>query len=550
MGWVAEDGSTISDEEMAVLEKHKTATPSSLKKAGAAAMGAAEAFNPLSIPRAIEVGARTVFNKATSSEPSENKELGLTAPGGGKPWAVAAAEAEKSAIFPDLSIRKGVEVLGPKGLAESLPRDWETYGGAAATLLSLASGAKGLLKGSVAKRAAKAEEAVIKDIKYLTGEGEGAVMDAMVKRPEKVREALQSGKLGVDDLAVKLGEHLEQKKKMLGETVGTFREVAMADNEPTIRVGKEVQRLNRIEDELKTSAGASVLSKSELSEINEIRTLLPKLTEKGGAKISPRDAVLISDKVFQILERSKAKPGNISSAVEYELRQLRRAIKDSARNSTGIGKEWALADEAYAKMEDLSGDIQRQLSGDNRASFVDRLLNKNKDPLRDRLAEALDLAEDKPIKSSNAFFDALADTKAAQGLKALDVTKSDPIRDQANRVYQEWLRRGTMAGATIASGMGAKSMGVAGAMVGVPAGGLVGRVAVSPFARYMGSPGRLLKNAEKAKTLSKEAKKLAKDMGFMQEHFGVEGANILFNAAKGLPAFNQLKTWAEAQGAK
>lgn len=524
--------------------------PTTAQKAAGFGLGVAEAYNPLSIPRSVEVIGRALMepNKFTGEYSKGIAPVPET-----QSFGENLALAESKAVTPDLSV-KGLlsKIPGTKTFLEGVPQSYETAGGLAALGYGGVKGLRGMIKGSPVKQATKATEGVVQDVKFLMNEPEGPIMDAILQRPEKVAELYKQQKFGVDDLSQVIVSALEKKGNELRKTVTGFRDLAIADDTKSIPTKPLIDILDKAENRWKLSSGKTTLSKKDLAKFKEMRSYLE------ADKVSPRDALTITDWIDNNTNYESVANGNISKAAANAVKEFRQALKGQVRSSSGKMEQWAKADDQMSSFIELADDLPDKFSGDGRVNSINSLLNPSKDPLKQRVANALNIgSEAGPIKSeADDFFNLLAERRAAQGMKNLDVSKVDPIRDQTNRMYQKWIKRvenlGQSAGTVTATGLGMNAMGPAGAAMGIAGfapGGLLAKVAGGEkFARYMASPERLLKKAQEAKTLSQDAKELAKDLSFLQKNFGVEGANLLINSLKGsIPAVNELARYVEAQ---
>lgn len=534
-----------------VPDADPSSIPTTAQKAAGFGLGLAESFNPLSIPRSVETIGRALFETKPSRGELSKGAVPIAIPGSTPAQDIAAAETKT--ILPDLSVKNMVsQIPGTEEFLQGVPSSYEAAGGLTGLVLGGAKGAKGLFKGSVAKQALKAEGNVIKDVKFLMNEPEGPIMDAILHNPEKVSELYKQQKFGVDDLAGVVSSALEKKGSELGQAVGQFRDIAKKDLTKSISTVPLIDGLKKLEKDVQLSSGANLLSRGDQSKLKQ---LLSFVSEE---KLSPSDALKITDWIDNNTNYNSVASGNISQAAANSIKEFRGTLKNLVRNSSPSMKDWAKADDSYSTFLSESEGLQDKFSGDQRITAVQSLLNPSKDPIKQRLTQALNIGSDAgPIEKGPAgdFFSALAERRAAQGLKALDVTKVDPIRDQTNRILQKWVSIGEKGGQAVGSGLGGligyqggPAAAGAGSIMGISPGGFVGRIAGNKIGRVMGSPERLLEKAIQAKTLSKEARDLASDLTFLEKNFGVEGANTLLNVIQGsVPAVNELSVYVNRQ---
>lgn len=533
------------------IKSQEPEAPSTAQKAAGFGLGLAESFNPLSIPHSVETIGRALFETKPSTGELSPGAVPIAIPGSTPAQDMAVADGKT--LTPDLSVKNMVsKIPGTEEFLQGVPASYETAGGLTGLVLGGAKGAKGLMKGSVAKQALKAEGNVIKDVKFLMNEPEGPIMDAILHRPEKVAELYKQQKFGVDDLAGVVSSALEKKGAELGQAVGQFRDAAKADLTKSISTAPLIDGLKKLEKDVQLSSGANLLSRGDQSKLKQLLTFVSE------EKLSPSDALKITDWIDNNTNYNAVASGNISQAAASSIKGFRSELKNLVRDSSPSMKDWAKADDSYSTFLSESEGLQDKFSGDQRITAVQSLLNPSKDPIKQRLTQALNIGSDAgPIEKGPAgdFFSALAERRAAQGLKALDVTKVDPIRDQTNRILQKWVSIGEKGGQAVGSGLGGligyqggPAAAGAGSIMGISPGGFVGRIAGNKIGRVMGSPERLLEKAIQAKTLSKEARDLASDLTFLEKNFGVEGANTLLNVIQGsVPAVNELSVYVNRQ---
>jgi len=557
-------------------------------KAAAVAMGGAETFNPLSV---FNVG--ETFGRAVKKNVEGQKLTGKTERRLGVPWPVyegpsflqSMGEASKEAVTPRMTFRSlGEAVYGEEAMTEMLPHEYEMAGSLATMLIPAGKGALGLVRGSKAKQARKATENVVRDIKYLTGEGEGVIMRELLENPEAIRALYQGGNVKADDLAALIVKRLDDVEIRLAKEVRKYKSVAEADRGRKITTRPYRERLKQLvagaeaEPEItlipttkkskvlgpsgepirvpatKTvkKGGGTSLSQTDFSEIEKVaKILLPE-------NVSPRDALLAIERLDKAIDWSKESTKHTPRALGA-FKQMRGELKEVVRASTPEGKVWATRDDALHTFYENSKGLRKKFDGDQKVSAVNTLLNETKDPVRVRLGASLDavrqIAPDE-VEVSQSFFKMLAQRKGARLLKDVEITKHDKVADQVNRIFKDWVDRGRAwgiaIGTTTAHGAGHLTGGgwlasLALSPVGAAVGHLGGRGLGSVIGRLRGDPLRILAKAQKAKILSAEAKTIAKDLAFFHKTFGPEGTNAAVSLAYELPAMKELARWGAAQ---
>lgn len=461
--------------------------------------------------------------------------------------------------------------------------------GAVATVSTGLKFAKALARGapkavkSVAVRiktakAAKATKKADKLARKLLKEGDGPFMNAILNRPEKVKALVdQSSDLTINDVAIQLKDELELVGVELGKRVGKFRDAAFADTTTRVPISQALPDLIDLLDKRTTFQGASVLP----SKIKQQLDSAKRLSDLGVT--TPNQAMVWIDVIDDIIDfgNSGKSGSNAIKNANVTLSRMRAVIKDSLRqvNKHGLSKAapiekslrsgpagikeigrtrreiafqlWADADDAFSQFVNESNGLIRRLESDSGESLVANLFNKNKTPLRSRLERSLSFMEKlDPTAQGHgaAFFDRLAEIKAASKIKGVKLQIADPIQDNMTNIVKEWTRRGerigAAAGTTVGGGVGFVTGGTgvgglsggAGFVTGRALGGEVGNL----VGKMLGNPDRILKQAMKAKALSEEARKLARDMAFVSKNFGPEGVVAFMDLVGPIPAVNQL----------
>lgn len=453
--------------------------------------------------------------------------------------------------------------VGEEAAFEPISR---TAGGLAAMVAGMVKGARG----GPARAAGRAEKAFEKTARRLLQVDED-VVKAIRKNPDEVVQLVQTmPKEEVSNVALKIADELAARHDRLSEPVKRFRGIVAEDRARKIGTGPLREALNKTEAALRTEpevvveaprqgmydigvsaagkpvvkGGGSVLSASDESKMGEIARLLAP------EKISPRDAMLIVDKIDALAPPDPAviDKGLIGAKAYYALRGLRTDLKQALR---GVSKDldgWLEADKAYAQFQEHGGDLIGKFSGDQRESFARTIFNQAKDPIRQRLVKALSMGEGKP---ADAFFDELNRVRAAQGIKTIQMERTRPAQERVHEIVRRWREAGGAVGSTAGTGLGA-ALGfgggapgaIGGASVGGMAGMAVGKLVGQKIGIALSDPMRVLAKAQKAKTLSDKAQRLAKDVSIIGKAYGTPGMQAFFNTVGGAsPVVRELQQY-------
>lgn len=566
-----------------------TAEPSNIiGKTASTFMGAAEAFNPLSIPRAVETLGRGVGKWAGSEKPTG--EYGKDIFGNpiplskGKGFLQSLGEASEESVMPRMTFRSlGEAVHGKETMSETLPEGYEMAGGLATMLLPMGKGAMNLLKGSKGKQATKLLNKTAKQIKYLTGMEEGAILDEILSNPQAIKALYSGGGVKADDLAAIVVTRLKDVESKLGKSVQQYKNVAETDKTRRIFTAQFKQQLKdavtsaALEPEIKLLegmkkskilgasgepmrvlsvkkvkiGGGTSLEPSDMKVIDEVMNMMdPKA-------ISPRDTLLAIERLDKAIEWGKETQKHSTRAINV-FKNMRHTLKNVVRKTTDDGKAWAHVDDVLHDFYENSKGLVKKFEGDQRVGQVNNLLNEVKDPVRLRLGKAMDaVGQAFPSETDVAhkFFRMLSQRKGAKLLKDVEIQRGDRAADQVNRIFKDWVDKGKAYGIAIGTGTGTligHKMGgwLGGAALSAPGaaiGNLTGRIVGATIGKRAGDPLRMFAKIEKANILSQEAKQIAKDLKYLHKIFGAEGANIAASLAMELPAMKELTRFAVSQ---
>lgn len=296
---------------------------------GGAAVGIAEAVNPLQIPRAVETLGRAGYGAVMDDRGPEEGYLDFLGRQLG--------EASASAVSPDLSIRRiapdvrtGITKAIEEGLdlatGQDLARPYldiqkeeiksqeglsnipgfeageitGEIGTAAASLYPvLRQGPKYLT--NLAKRFSKkspqeiikAEESLANQLnvgqqgkpyidqaqvlqREILGEISPEIQDAIYKRSENVERLLNDPAASRNTQAVvlEIRNQIDDTEKLLGDMNGAFREVLASNNNPQFKTDGIASQIGKRINREKMSSGDQVLSNRELAKIGDYKELL------------------------------------------------------------------------------------------------------------------------------------------------------------------------------------------------------------------------------------------------------------------------------------
>lgn len=419
------------------------------------------------------------------------------------------------------------------------------------------TGAYQAAKRTVGRAVKKAENKMTQLAKSILAESDPVILEALRKRPEKIRTMLKTRKLSPEALSRQMRKELGEIKTEFGSRAQVFRKMAKRDTDRKIGTKQLRSYLDNLEERFALEPEKIKVPKRQASKIigpdgRPIETIKETVEKIGGGQtlghgdlaflkkirdeylqpeqISPRDALLIVDKIDSALKGfyKSGADSNISAGFAGALKNMRGHLKDIIRKNSKVGAIWDRTDDAFHLFMDHGDDLLKKLSGDQRVSFANNLLNKNKDPLRQRLTAILNIRnamqenDAKAIKKSlemlrsvasgdaeilegnyaKKFFNELADIKTAQKMQATIDEIYDPIADRQHRLVQKWMQRGQDIGAGVGAGSGLGG-GPLGFGVGYVAGKGAGREAGRRIGKRLANPYRILKASERAKALTK-----------------------------------------------
>lgn len=409
---------------------------------------------------------------------------------------------------------------------------------------------------TVGRAVQKAEQKMTKLAKSILAESDPVILEALKNRPEKILSMLKARKLSPEALSRQMRKELSEIKGEFGARAKVFRKMAKKDTDRKIGtkqlrsylenledrfalepdkikvpkpvkskiIGPDGKPLETIKETVEKIGGGQTLASGDLAFLKKIRDefLQPE-------RISPRDALLIVDKIDSALTGfyKSGASSNISAGFAGALKNMRGHLKDIIRKNSKVGAIWDRTDDAFNLFMDHGDDLLKKLSGDQRVSFANNLLNKNKDPLRQRLTAILNIRNAMQDNDAGAikqslqmlrkvaegeaeilegnyakrFFNELADVKTAQKMQATLDEIYDPIADRQHRLVQKWMQRGGDIGAGVGAG-GGMGGGMLGFGAGYVAGKGIGKEAGRRVGKRLANPYRILKQAEKAKKLT------------------------------------------------
>lgn len=409
-------------------------------------------------------------------------------------------------------------------------------------------------------RAAKAFEKSQNLARSILNEGDGPILDAILRRPEKVKEIVDSaGDVSVNGLAGQLKDELETIGTELGKRVGKFRDAAFSDNKTRLKVSDDIlSNLNLIKSRTMFE-GKSVLPANIQKQLD-----MARMAANRGIT-TPNQAMVWIDTVDDIIDYAgSGKQGsNPVKSASNTLLAIRTQLKDLVRSSSGKGQQWAAADDAFSGYVNSSDGLIRRLESDSAESLVANLFSKNKTPLRNRLEASLDYMEkiDPTARGAgNAFFEKLANLRAGEKIKSASPKNMGVDRvnqERVNQIVRTWTQRGERVGMATGAGLGS----VAGLISsgGVPGGALGGGVGMAMLKSIgaeagqavgmkLADPKRILDAAIKSKKLSNDATKLANDMKFLVQKFGPDASIALLDLVGPIPAVNELIRFTNKKG--
>jgi len=425
-------------------------------------------------------------------------------------------------------------------------------------------------------RAVSAEKKAIGLAENLMKEGPGPVRDALIDRPQEVSKILkeegdllntkEDGSL-INDLAVETDAKLKKVHKTLSEDVAVHREKFTADPTKRVDVTKPVEVPSfdpekppeildppqKILEDFKQSVtdpdtGQIAIKKSAQDDLRYIEKVLSgenRLLESGqfNGTISPKGALLLLDRIDGMIDVNQLeKTGDkVLKQNMIALIKLRKSLKYQIR---GDNVNWFKADEAFSNFIEDYSTFKNNFGELRGEGFVSNLLGANKTELRKQITKLVGYTDivDKKTGGGEAFFNRLANIRAAQNFKKTQMQVTRPIQENANEIVRRWRGHGQNIGTAAGLIGGALKLGkidttlVAGAI-----GRTLGAYALGKVGQQMANPQRILNIAMKSKELSKDANKLASDLSFIHTHFGNDGVISFLDVVGALPALNELE---------
>lgn len=364
--------------------------------------------------------------------------------------------------------------------------------------------AKGIEKQGLINAAEKRGEQVDDLSKKILSEDDPQILAAIKKQPERIKELVDNGTMSSYDIGSKLQKEFSNLKDHLVKKVGNLKEEVRKDTTPSIDTKQFKDMFQTLENKLTTSAvpegsskGISVLSSADKEQVNEIKNLM------FSNKISPSDAILITDKIDSLVTYGERPSSNISALAQNLLKDIRRQIKNRVHLDH---PEYSKADDNLQQFFANSELVKSQITN-NPEQFVNRLFGQGKTQVRKDLMQLVVLANRIDPKSGAKnvqFARDIFNMKVAGQIKEGLIKKADPTADRINRIRQRY----TAGGATIGAGIGAKFGGPYGAAAGAAGGGVVG----DRIGQVIGNPMRILNAAIRSKQLTQQAKKVAVDL--------------------------------------
>lgn len=404
-------------------------------------------------------------------------------------------------------------------------------------------------------RAARLEKKAADLAEDITKVGKGPVQDAMVKRPEEVKDLVDNDPETINDLAQEIRKKIEKGGQYLGEQVGKFRKDFIADPTKRVNVVDSYEAIDpatgqpmmmespkAILDEFKqittSTQGKSALSSKQQSNLKYVEDLLEL---NGDTKdIAPKDAMLAIDRLQNMINYDKKVEGALNAAEKFALIKTRRSLKYQIR---GPDVNWFKADERYSNYLEKLEPFESGLNELKTEGLVSNLFGANKTEFRKQMTELIDLVDEADVNMGNgeAFFNRLANIKAAQNIKNTQMQVNRVLQEHMHDKVRRYATRGAAAGAiTGYLKLGGTDTAMIGSAIGGAAGIKVGQV--------MANPMRILNAAKKSKEVSAKAKTLADDLTFVHKNFGPDGVISFLDVIGSVPAANELAEFSNRLG--
>ena len=403
----------------------------------------------------------------------------------------------------------------------------------------------------------------------LLAKGDGPVLDAILNRPEKVEALLKThSDLNVNDLAIAAKGDLETIEKELGKRVGVFRDAAYGDKTMRLPVPEDIPNMLKtirerttLADPTRQTGKAISLSERLSASAPGSRSLLPANIQsqleyaERASKLgvtTPNQAMIWVDALDGVINYGAKNDVPAIKNASGMLLIARGKIKDMLRQQSGQARAWAEADDAYQGFISASDGLINKLSSDSSESLIANLFRANNTPLRNRLASALNFMEKidpKARGAGQAFFARRADMLAAQSITDIPNEVNRVVQQRVMNIVDRWTKRGERIGSAVGGGLGTAGGFIFGG--GVPGGGVAGGMGLL-ISRHIGSeighsigtklsnPMRVIEAAKRSKLLSKEAKDLANDLGYISKNTGPSGMIAFLDTVGPIPAVSEL----------
>lgn len=476
---------------------------------------------------------------------------------------------------------KGV-MKGAKAASKELAKGAKPTGKSLASLAKeaddvLSDLGKGLPEGAKPKAIARAKTLQ----RELLGKLPKDVERALFERTENVQnlfnEAMSGTKdVGVYDLVVQGRNQIDEAKNLVGTTIGEFEKVLDDDYVTKFDPDALGSLVNKFRKKTTLSNRESALSGVDQKFVSDIDRLL------SGDQMSVGDVRAVMRRLEDRLKPTEIWGGQKSSTQADVLANELWQNMDAAVQDIYPGYKEAKT--AYKTLLDDVKVVDQKLSGQNAESFVENLFGANKEQIRGEVQKAFESTKeavqnikkvsaeantvskkvnakvverinalksqfkDPKFKDAQAFFDAIAERKAARRLTEF----GDKDADEAARLIQQYVQprvdKARGAGAAVSASLAALisrdpvTIGVSSFAGSSLAGGL-SRAVLSNVAKRKYSAENLLKQIAKAKGAPSSLQKLANEVANVSKKYGGKAAERFLEA---VPATEKEKTFINA----
>jgi len=403
-----------------------------------------------------------------------------------------------------------------------------------------------------AAKSAKTADKAMKAFKQLGSDfgASPAVMDAIMNHTDEVEAAFKEMPDAAKvNLGKSIADNLKEIKNTAGKAISGFKKSMRGSNAKQYVLDDATKFLDRLVKQNVVNK-VSALDSRDMTVIDRVRAMMD-------GPVSNKDVLKIIEFIDGKANYDAVAKGAISQQANEVLKGIRRAVKTLVREASPDGKEWAKADDVYSSFVEIADDLVTKFTGDSVVSHVQTLVNPVKEPLRNRLAQALELSKKIGVEVTPAseFLEKVKVLNAAEGLQGMAAKVADKAADESYRfiieLVKKYERKGELVGSFVGGALGGASGspygavgggigGVSGLAVGGRLGKVVGGMIGKSKSAQLSDLNRLFTAVRKAKDLSADASKIAKKAEQLTAVSGPEAALLFLKQLSSIPPTNEL----------